>query len=687
MLPKKEFTSFDVAAVVRELKEAILDSRVSNIYQLDRKTVILKLHKIDKPPLNLILESGRRLHLTSYALEKPEIPPAFCMALRKYLRNACVTDVGQYEFERVVMFSFKGKHGVLQLVLELFREGNIILIGEEGKILQALIYKRMRDRNVLRGEVFGFAPPAGKNPKKISEEEFLEALKSFGDMEVVRAITRLLSIGGFYAEEILLRVGIEKTQQCSVLSEDDAKTAFDTLQDLLLQVATGLLEPLVVQDATDSFIDVVPVKLKRYEGANLSLQSYNSFNEALDEFYVRIVATEKATHDIEADKLKREAERLKRIIAEQERALIEAKSKAELNKQIGDLIYAYSGDFQTVLDKFLKGIQSGKEWKAIISEITTEKDTGLKLSVLFESFNSKGSIVNVSLQEKRFGLDLRKTVYGNAAIFYERGKLAKQKLTGTETALNESRKKLDEIETKIRETEALEHAAPAKAFEELAKLKVKPKEWFEKYRWFISSDGFLIVAGKDATSNEVLIKKYAENNDIVFHADVAGAPFVVVKTEKKKPSAQCLHEAGEFAAAFSRGWREGFASVDVYWVKPQQLSKVGSSGEYVSRGAFVVTDQRNWLRNVPLKVSIGVVAEEKGEPPRFIGGPVEAVKTKAKAYVTIVPGTISGKEIFKQIISTIAGKIPKELREKVLKSSIEEIREYVPYGKGKISEN
>jgi predicted ribosome quality control (RQC) complex YloA/Tae2 family protein len=71
MLRKKEFTSFDVAAVVRELKEAILDSRVSNVYQLDSKTLLFKLHKTDKPAFGLVLESGKRLHLTSYISEKP----------------------------------------------------------------------------------------------------------------------------------------------------------------------------------------------------------------------------------------------------------------------------------------------------------------------------------------------------------------------------------------------------------------------------------------------------------------------------------------------------------------------------------------------------------------------------------------------------------------------------------------
>jgi hypothetical protein len=215
--------------------------------------------------------------------------------------------------------------------------------------------------------------------------------------------------------------------------------------------------------------------------------------------------------------------------------------------------------------------------------------------------------------------------------------------------------------------------------EELVKRKLKRKEWYEKFRWFRSSDGFLVVAGKDAVSNEVLVKKYAGQDDAVFHADVTGAPFVVVKTEGKATSEQALREAGEFAAAFSRAWREGAGSADVYWVKPSQLSKSGPSGEYVPHGAFAVSGKRNWMRSMSLKLAIGVVGNGKAS---FIGGPVEAVKAKTKAYVTIMPGDLAGKEFLQQILQALMVKLPKEQREKAGKTAIEQVREFVPYTKG-----
>ena len=155
----------------------------------------------------------------------------------------------------------------------------------------------------------------------------------------------------------------------------------------------------------------------------------------------------------------------------------------------------------------------------------------------------------------------------------------------------------------------------------------------------------------------------------------------MVKAEGKPPSEQALREAGEFAAAFSRAWREAFGSVDVYWVKPEQLSKSGPSGEYVPHGAFAVNGKRNWLRNVPLRLAIGVVDDDA---VGFVGGAVDAVKAKAKTYVILEPGDAEGKELLKQVLRALMVKLPKEQREKVGKASIEQVREFVPYTKGRI---
>ncbi|MGQ9539028.1 MAG: ribosome rescue protein RqcH [Candidatus Bathycorpusculaceae bacterium] len=681
-MQKEEFRSFDVAAVVRELKGAILNSRVGNIYQLDGKTLLFKLRGRGGNVFRLVLEAGKRLNLTSYALEKPTVPPAFCMALRKSLRNSWLTNVEQYMFERIVIFTFTNKADIFRLVLELFGEGNIILINSEDKILQALHYKRMRDRNILRGETFRFPPSSGQNPLEITRQAFSDGLRNFGDVEVVRALARFLGIGGVYAEEVLLRLGIDKATPCNRLEASQIEDIYNRVQGLINQVLEGNLEPCIVLDEKGGFLDVTPLKLKLYD--RLEHQFYRGFNEALDDFYTKIKVLERTATEKKTEEIQREVERLQRVLDEQKESLKEAEQKAQKYRQIGDLIYAHSRQLQTLMRKFLEDKKAGKDWNAVVSEVLAGKRDGLKNDVFFESFDKQQLMLTVSVNGLRFCLDLRKDLFANAAKFYEMAKVAKRKLEGVKTALNETRKRLLEAEAELRKIEAAEQITPTMIARELAKRKIKKKKWFEKFRYFTSSEGFLVVAGKDAISNEVLIKKYAEPEDIVLHADVVGAPFVVVKTGGKAPSEQCLREAAEFAAAYSRGWREGFASVDVYWVKPNQLSKMGGSGEYVPRGAFVVSGSRNWMRGTSLKLAVGVLFDEKTDEPSFINGAVDAVKAKTNTYVTVIPGDIGGKELLKQVLKALATKTPKEKREKVLKTSIETIKDFIPYVKGRI---
>ncbi len=679
-MPKKDFTSFDLHAIVNELKDKIADARVNNVYQLDSKTLLLKLHKTNEPPMRLVLEAGRRLHLTAYSLEKPQTPPAFCMTLRKYLPGAWISNVEQYEFERVVTFHFKAKEGSLRLILELFGEGNVILAAENGEILQALFFKRMRDRNIVRKEVYQFPPSAGKNPFKVTQEELETALKTADDVEVVRAIARFLGVGGVYAEELLLRVGIEKTKPCSTLAESEVDALFAALQGLLQAISVTKLEPNIVLDENGSFSDVVPFKLKRYDA--FKLQPYPSFSDALDEFYVRVTAAEKAVAGVDVGQSKREAERLKRMITEQEQALQEDERKVARDKRIGDALYARFSELQMLLEKFASVWREGKDLGKVVSEVTAAKQAGKVPEVFFESFDGRNLAINVSIDDLQCSLSLRKTLYENAAEFYDRGKRAKQKSAGVLAALEESRRKLAEIEKRVSEVEALKTAAPAEAMEEVAKRRVESKEWFEKFRWFTSSEGFLVVAGKDSVSNEVLIKKYTEPYDVVFHAEIVGSPFAVIKTEGKEPGEQTLREAGEFAAAFSRAWRESMGSADVYWVKPEQFSKSGPSGEFVPHGAFAVSGKRNWTRGVPLKTAVGVVVADGKE--EFFGGPVDAVKAKTRFFVVLVPGDAAGKDILRQVLRTLFLKLPKEQRENVDKTSVESVREFIPYTKGRI---
>ncbi|MDR0797413.1 MAG: NFACT family protein [Nitrososphaerota archaeon] len=682
-MPKNEFTSFDVAAAVRELKELILGSRVNNIHQFDQKTVVFKLHKTNMPHIRLVVEAGRRIHSTVYAEESPAEPPAFCMMLRHYLRDSWFDSIEQYEFERIVVLGFRTKTGLLRLVVELFSDGNFIMVNPDGVIIQALFFKKMRDRNILRGEKFMFPPSTGKNPLKLLQTDLQTVIDTSGDVEVVRAIARSAGLGGTYAEEILLQAGIEKTVMCKNLTTENIVNMFNVLQSLLTCLNAGKFDScIIIDDDNEAYLDVVPLRMRRYEG--YPFKSFQTFSEALDEFFLKVRTVEKALVSVEVNKLQSEQKRLKRMVADQEKALAEEEAKSERDKTIGNTIYAHFNMFEGFLNKLVATNQHGVEWSNVFAQTLADKTAGKVPETYIEGVDTKNLVVNFFVDDLHFGLNLRLSLFDNANEFYERGKRAKQKTAGTIIALGESKRKLIRVERELAEAEHIRSLKPAEMLEALAKRKIEAKEWYEKFRYFTTSEGFLVVAGKDAVTNDILIKKYTLPEDVVFHAEITGSPFVVIKAEGKPITDKALTEAGEYAAAFCRAWRENVGSADVYWVKIDQLSKSGPSGESVPHGAFFIVGKRNWMRNTTLKTAVGVVVNE--EEAYFIGGSIDSVRAKSKSHVVIVPGDYQGKDLLKMILKTLMLKLSKEDKEKLGKTSIEQIREFIPYTKGTISQ-
>ncbi|MCW3998854.1 MAG: ribosome rescue protein RqcH [Candidatus Bathyarchaeota archaeon] len=679
---KKDFTSFDIAAAVKEFQSTVADSRVNNIYQFTEKTLVFKLHKTDKAPLRLAIEAGKRIHQTAYAEESPAEPPPFCMMLRKYLRDSWFRGIEQYGFERIVTLSFETKTGMLRLVVELFGDGNFILINEQNVIVQALAFKKMRDRDILRGLTLEYPPQSGINPFQATLEVLKEGLNAAGEVEAVRFLARFLGVGGVYAEEILLRAGVEKSRPCISLKPEETDAVFGALQSLLAPVMEGKFEPGIIQDSEGSYLDVTPLKLRRYEGYRT--QPFESFNAALDEFYLHVTAVERAAGTIEVDKLKAEAARLKRMVAEQEKSIAEDEAKSEHDRQIGDVIYAHFNELESFQETLLKASSQGYAWEAIVGQVLAAKKQGKLPMAYVESFDGKNMAFNMNLEGLRLSFCLRLSLFDNANEYYERGKRAKQKAQGAMAALYDSRRKLGEAEAELLEAERLRSLKPAEIMEALSKRKeeMETRQWYEKFRHFTSSDGFLVVAGKDTVSNEVLIKKHTSAEDVVFHAEIAGSPFVVVKAEGREVSGQALLEAAEAAASYSRAWREGAGAADVYWVRVDQLSKSGPSGESVPHGAFFVVGKRNWFRNTPLRVAVGICV---GEEAAFVGGPVDSVRAKTKTYVVIQPGDYQGKELLQLVLRALTAKLSREQRIKAGKTSIEQIREYIPYTKGALN--
>jgi predicted ribosome quality control (RQC) complex YloA/Tae2 family protein len=261
-------------------------------------------------------------------------------------------------------------------------------------------------------------------------------------------------------------------------------------------------------------------------------------------------------------------------------------------------------------------------------------------------------------------IDLTKSLQENAARYFEKAKKARKKLKGAEKAVQD-------LEKKVKVAALKEKGLRGKAPE-----KKRKKAWYEQFHWFESSDGFLVIGGRDAQSNEVVVKKYMDENDVYFHADIHGAPHCVIKIENGKPPEKTLKEAAVFAAVYSKAWKEKIASVDVYSVKPEQVSKKSPSGESLGKGAFMIYGQRQWFKKTPLRFAVGV--QEKEGRFLTVSGPLDAVKKQAKAWREILPGEKKKGEIAKVLKHYFEAKLPQA------KIELDELLRLLPSGGSEI---
>ena len=239
-------------------------------------------------------------------------------------------------------------------------------------------------------------------------------------------------------------------------------------------------------------------------------------------------------------------------------------------------------------------------------------------------------------------IDFEKNLEENASSYFEKSKAAKKKLVGLKKAMIDLKKKASEVN----------EIPKAKS------LAVKRKrQWFEAFHWFNSSNGFLVIGGRDAKSNETIVKKHFDKEDMFFHADIQGGSACVVKSEGKTISKETLQEAAQFAAVWSKAWQQKLASVDVYAASKEQVSKKAPSGEAISTGGFMIYGKRQWFRKTPLRFATGLLNEN--EEFSVMGGPPDAVKKNCIAFVEIVWGKEKKSAIAKKILQRFEKKTGK----------------------------
>ncbi len=662
-----EMSNFDIAAIIHELKPIVEGAWIRNIYQFN-EIFLFKLRSPTYGNVSLLVELGRRIHLTWYQRPKPRLPSNFCMTLRKYLRNRRILGIRQYDFDRLVTIDIGLPENKYSLIIEFFGDGNIILLDPEGKIFIARHYFKMKDRDIVPKKEFQFPPMRGVDPHNV-DYEWLKSLFSTSNTDVVRTIARNLNIGGEYAEELCVRAGIDKNTPASSVSPRELEKIVSAIKSLLEPLERGEFAPGIIFKNSE-MISVVPFELRVFE--KMHFRKFDSFNQAADEFYSAgevFEAEQKVseTHETEVD-------RYKRMLEEQKAKIAKMELSEKKYRKYGDLLYANLHLVTELLETIISARQKNHPWSEIEEKIREASDR-IPSAKIFQDLKPKAGKLVINIEGENIELDYRKSAVENANAFYEQAKKAALKAEGAKKAIE---KTLKLMETAAKEVPS-EKVAPTKL------VKRRKKKWYEAFRWFNSSEGVLVLGGKDVKTNTILYNKYMDPNDIFMHADYRGAPVVIIKKSEKPVSDITLREAAQFAVSFSSAWKSGWGQADVYWVNPDQVSQTPPSGEYLERGSFMIRGQRNYIRGNTLTLAVGLIESNGDVIP--ICGPPSAIEKQTKSFIVIKPGAIPKGKLAKQVKYLLLKKAPPELKEKVNLLSISEIENILPPGGGDVSQN
>lgn len=676
-----KFSNFDVFAITKELDTILAQGKITNVYDIDGDLLILKIKtKLNEKKI-LIVKNDSRINITNYNYPIPKYPSQYIMSLRKLLKNRKILSANQYNFDRIVVFELNNTEGKpWKFIIELFNKGNYIVLDENNIVKIAKTYSKYKDRDILANREYSFPKSRGKDFLNITQEDFHEIINNF-EGELVRLLARNINISGEISEEICLKAGIEKNRLGGDLNQKEIDSIFNAFKKLRNQLLFGEINASIVVDEKGEEVSVIPFELELHK--NAQKRTFNSFNEAVDDYFSKIDSTKMITPQDHAINQKIKSQ--EKILKSQQEYLEDLKKRKEMYYEQGSFIYANFNAIQKLFNVIIDAKEKGHSLVEIDEKLQNAKNENFKDLIFYVRLVPATRQVVVLINNNEVYLDLNKTVGENANLIYNKGKKAEKKLKGTLPAIEKTEEKIKKLAI---EKESID-------LEVDILIKRPTKKWYEKFRWFISSDGFLVIGGRDASSNEIIFKKYITPNDLVFHANFPGSPLAVIKNpENEEIPRDSIKETADFVASFSIAWKENWGVVDVFYVLPDQVSKTPPTGEFLPKGSFMITGKKNLIKDAKTELALALeLLEIKNETdpesqlfyPQILCGPTNAFKKRTNLVIIkpSKPGDTKGR-LAKEIKSIFLNGLELEKKKWVKILPLDEVILVLPTGTSKI---
>ncbi|MFP8951937.1 ribosome rescue protein RqcH [Natrialbaceae archaeon A-arb3/5] len=716
MDPKRELTSVDLAALVGELG-TYEGAKVDKAYLYGEDFVRLKMRDFDRGRIELVFEVGETKRAHTVAPERvpdaPGRPPQFAMMLRNRLSGADFVGVEQYEFDRILEFTFDREDGTTRIIVELFGQGNVAVTDGEYKVIDSLETVRLKSRTVVPGSRYEF-PDTRTNPLTISREAFVREMED-SDTDVVRTLATQLNFGGLYGEEICTRAGVEKAMDISEADEGVYDRLYEAIERLALDVRNRNFEPRLYVDRADEdetesdeenaesgpepVLDVTPFPLE--EHAEFAAEPYDSFLAALDDYFFRLELVEEEEPDPTDQRpdFGEEIAKHERIIEQQQGAIEGFEQEAEAMRENAELLYAEYGLVDDILTTIREAREQDRPWDEIEERFEEGKERGIEAAEAVVGVDGSEGMVTIEVDGERIDLVAHDGVEQNADRLYTEAKRIEEKKEGALAAIEDTREDLEDAKRRRERWEAddgddeddEDEGDETRDWLSMSSIPIRENEpWFDRFRWFHTSDGYLVIGGRNADQNEELVKKYLEPGDQVFHTQAHGGPVTVLKaTDPSEASssdielpATSIEEAARFAVSYASVWKDGRYAGDVYAVDSDQVTKTPESGEYLEKGGFAIRGDRTYHRDTPVDVSVGIQCEPY---TRVIGGPSAAIEGQAATTIELEPGRYAQADAAKRLYRQFRERFEDESFVRKI-ASPDRIQHFMPPGGSRIAE-
>ncbi len=580
-----------LSGLVHELNSALSGSKIDKIYQPGRDEVVLSLRTAGGTKRLLLSANPNhpRPQLTEISRENPDVPPMFCMLLRKYLTGGRILEITQPPMERVVEFHLEtldelGDRTKRSLVLEAVgRRSNLILLDREGRITDCL--RRVdgdvsSSRQVLPGMFYRLPPPQAKrNPLEVSREELERLLAAAPEQAQADRwlLDTFVGLSPLVCRELAFRAGGSTDVRLNFLGAEGRTKLINELKQLLQSVSENHFTPVIISiGSVPKDFTFFPVS--QYESA-AQLSTFSTFSSMLDQFYEQRENMERIRQ--RGQDLIRcvtsARDRTARKLGNQEKELNATLDRDRL-RQFGDLItsnlYAMHKGMACVrVSNYYD--PEGTEVAIPLDPLLTPQQNAAKYYKEYNKAKTAQAMLTIQLEKGRRELDYLNSVLENIT-------------------LAEGERDLQEIRQELTDTGYLHRPSKSKAREK--RVTSKPME-------FRSTNGLRISVGKNNTQNDLLTCKLASKNDIWLHTQKIHGSHVILWTEGGQADLQSLQEAACLAAWFSQGREASKVPVDYTPVK--YVKKPGGARPgmvvYTTYETALVTPDENLAKRLKIR--------------------------------------------------------------------------------------